>query len=168
MLFLFECILTLFDHLLFVPNLYAFIFFCWTQNKILWRIFQSILQLMVAINFHRMENKIQWKSMATVNYLISVVQKKSRVVNLCFVLYFKILVKSMLRKRSFSNPFEFPSRRQGRSMSAPGVLTLWVQNAHHCILLNTDAHNTCDFTDTDILFFFLSIISAGICCSFAL
>ncbi|XP_058600806.1 calcium/calmodulin-dependent protein kinase kinase 1b isoform X2 [Onychostoma macrolepis] len=35
-----------------------------------------------------------------------------------------ILVKSMLRKRSFSNPFECPSRRQGRSMSAPGVLTL--------------------------------------------
>uniref|UniRef100_A0A8C1R2G0 calcium/calmodulin-dependent protein kinase n=1 Tax=Cyprinus carpio TaxID=7962 RepID=A0A8C1R2G0_CYPCA len=35
-----------------------------------------------------------------------------------------ILVKSMLRKRSFSNPFECPSRRQGRSMSAPGVLTV--------------------------------------------
>ncbi|XP_051717582.1 calcium/calmodulin-dependent protein kinase kinase 1b [Ctenopharyngodon idella] len=35
-----------------------------------------------------------------------------------------ILVKSMLRKRSFSNPFECPSRRQGRSMSAPGGLTL--------------------------------------------
>ncbi|KAA0701839.1 Calcium/calmodulin-dependent protein kinase kinase 1 [Triplophysa tibetana] len=33
-----------------------------------------------------------------------------------------ILVKSMLRKRSFSNPFE--GRRQGRSMSAPGGLTL--------------------------------------------
>lgn len=33
-----------------------------------------------------------------------------------------ILVKSMLRKRSFSNPFECPSRRKGRSMSAPGVL----------------------------------------------
>lgn len=33
-----------------------------------------------------------------------------------------ILVKSMLRKRSFSNPFDFPSRRQGRSMSAPGNL----------------------------------------------
>uniref|UniRef100_A0A672KCI4 calcium/calmodulin-dependent protein kinase n=1 Tax=Sinocyclocheilus grahami TaxID=75366 RepID=A0A672KCI4_SINGR len=32
-----------------------------------------------------------------------------------------ILVKSMLRKRSFSNPFECPSRRQGRSMSAPGL-----------------------------------------------
>ncbi|XP_056099152.1 calcium/calmodulin-dependent protein kinase kinase 1b [Rhinichthys klamathensis goyatoka] len=31
-----------------------------------------------------------------------------------------ILVKSMLRKRSFSNPFE--GRRQGRSMSAPGGL----------------------------------------------
>ncbi|XP_051534643.1 calcium/calmodulin-dependent protein kinase kinase 1b [Myxocyprinus asiaticus] len=35
-----------------------------------------------------------------------------------------ILVKSMLRKRSFSNPFECPSRRQGRSMSAPGGLIL--------------------------------------------
>ncbi|XP_043115608.1 calcium/calmodulin-dependent protein kinase kinase 1b isoform X2 [Puntigrus tetrazona] len=35
-----------------------------------------------------------------------------------------ILVKSMLRKRSFSNPFECPSRRQGRSMSAPGGLTV--------------------------------------------
>lgn len=35
-----------------------------------------------------------------------------------------ILVKSMLRKRSFSNPFECPSRRKGRSMSAPGVLNL--------------------------------------------
>ncbi|XP_051963602.1 calcium/calmodulin-dependent protein kinase kinase 1-like isoform X2 [Xyrauchen texanus] len=35
-----------------------------------------------------------------------------------------ILVKSMLRKRSFSNPFECPRHRQGRSMSAPGGLTL--------------------------------------------
>ncbi|TRY89428.1 hypothetical protein DNTS_010828 [Danionella cerebrum] len=35
-----------------------------------------------------------------------------------------ILVKSMLRKRSFSNPFEGLNRRQGRSMSAPGVLTV--------------------------------------------
>ncbi|XP_051966128.1 calcium/calmodulin-dependent protein kinase kinase 1b [Xyrauchen texanus] len=35
-----------------------------------------------------------------------------------------ILVKSMLRKRSFSNPFECPSRRKGRSMSAPGGLIL--------------------------------------------
>ncbi|NP_001124097.1 calcium/calmodulin-dependent protein kinase kinase 1b [Danio rerio] len=35
-----------------------------------------------------------------------------------------ILVKSMLRKRSFSNPFECPSGRQGRSMSAPGGLTV--------------------------------------------
>ncbi|XP_066540249.1 calcium/calmodulin-dependent protein kinase kinase 1b [Hoplias malabaricus] len=33
-----------------------------------------------------------------------------------------ILVKSMLRKRSFGNPFDFLSRRQGRSMSAPGNL----------------------------------------------
>ncbi|CAL8352814.1 unnamed protein product [Lota lota] len=33
-----------------------------------------------------------------------------------------ILVKSMLRKRSFSNPFEGPSRRAERSMSAPGGL----------------------------------------------
>ncbi|XP_056139657.1 calcium/calmodulin-dependent protein kinase kinase 1b [Lampris incognitus] len=33
-----------------------------------------------------------------------------------------ILVKSMLRKRSFSNPFECPSRRAERSMSAPGGL----------------------------------------------
>ncbi|XP_041920532.1 calcium/calmodulin-dependent protein kinase kinase 1-like isoform X1 [Alosa sapidissima] len=34
-----------------------------------------------------------------------------------------ILVKSMLRKRSFSNPFDpFPGRRQSRSMSAPGHL----------------------------------------------
>uniref|UniRef100_A0A8C5DTA2 calcium/calmodulin-dependent protein kinase n=1 Tax=Gouania willdenowi TaxID=441366 RepID=A0A8C5DTA2_GOUWI len=31
-----------------------------------------------------------------------------------------ILVKAMLRKRSFSNPFECPSRREERSMSAPG------------------------------------------------
>uniref|UniRef100_A0A3Q3DNJ9 non-specific serine/threonine protein kinase n=1 Tax=Hippocampus comes TaxID=109280 RepID=A0A3Q3DNJ9_HIPCM len=33
-----------------------------------------------------------------------------------------ILVKSMLRKRSFSNPFECPARRAHRSMSAPGGL----------------------------------------------
>ncbi|KAM8835624.1 calcium/calmodulin-dependent protein kinase kinase 1 isoform 1-T1 [Synchiropus picturatus] len=33
-----------------------------------------------------------------------------------------ILVKAMLRKRSFSNPFECPSRREERSMSAPGSL----------------------------------------------
>ncbi|XP_061828592.1 calcium/calmodulin-dependent protein kinase kinase 1b isoform X2 [Nerophis lumbriciformis] len=33
-----------------------------------------------------------------------------------------ILVKSMLRKRSFSNPFECPARRAERSMSAPGLL----------------------------------------------
>uniref|UniRef100_A0A8D2ZEF7 Calcium/calmodulin-dependent protein kinase kinase 1, alpha a n=1 Tax=Scophthalmus maximus TaxID=52904 RepID=A0A8D2ZEF7_SCOMX len=31
-----------------------------------------------------------------------------------------ILVKAMLRKRSFGNPFECPSRREERSMSAPG------------------------------------------------
>ncbi|XP_022615484.1 calcium/calmodulin-dependent protein kinase kinase 1-like isoform X1 [Seriola dumerili] len=33
-----------------------------------------------------------------------------------------ILVKSMLRKRSFSNPFEYQGRRAERSMSAPGGL----------------------------------------------
>ncbi|XP_012678508.1 calcium/calmodulin-dependent protein kinase kinase 1-like isoform X2 [Clupea harengus] len=33
-----------------------------------------------------------------------------------------ILVKSMLRKRSFGNPFDMPARRQSRSMSAPGLL----------------------------------------------
>ncbi|CAK6966724.1 calcium/calmodulin-dependent protein kinase kinase 1b [Scomber scombrus] len=33
-----------------------------------------------------------------------------------------ILVKSMLRKRSFSNPFEYQARRAERSMSAPGGL----------------------------------------------
>ncbi|KAL3971534.1 hypothetical protein ACER0C_027053 [Sarotherodon galilaeus] len=36
-----------------------------------------------------------------------------------------ILVKAMLRKRSFSNPFECPSRREERSMSAPGSLLIW-------------------------------------------
>uniref|UniRef100_A0A3P9L5H5 calcium/calmodulin-dependent protein kinase n=1 Tax=Oryzias latipes TaxID=8090 RepID=A0A3P9L5H5_ORYLA len=35
-----------------------------------------------------------------------------------------ILVKAMLRKRSFSNPFESPSRREERSMSAPGSLLM--------------------------------------------
>uniref|UniRef100_A0A673BSE4 Protein kinase domain-containing protein n=1 Tax=Sphaeramia orbicularis TaxID=375764 RepID=A0A673BSE4_9TELE len=35
-----------------------------------------------------------------------------------------ILVKAMLRKRSFSNPFECPSRREERSMSAPGSLLM--------------------------------------------
>ncbi|KAL2094999.1 hypothetical protein ACEWY4_009718 [Coilia grayii] len=35
-----------------------------------------------------------------------------------------ILVKSMLRKRSFGNPFEYPSRREERSMSAPGNLLI--------------------------------------------
>ncbi|KAM7399110.1 hypothetical protein PAMP_018402 [Pampus punctatissimus] len=36
-----------------------------------------------------------------------------------------ILVKSMLRKRSFSNPFEYQARRAERSMSAPGGLLTW-------------------------------------------
>ncbi|XP_046694999.1 calcium/calmodulin-dependent protein kinase kinase 1 isoform X1 [Silurus meridionalis] len=38
-----------------------------------------------------------------------------------------ILVKAMLRKRSFGNPFECPSRREERSMSAPGslLMDLW-------------------------------------------
>ncbi|CAL8364102.1 unnamed protein product [Lota lota] len=35
-----------------------------------------------------------------------------------------ILVKAMLRKRSFGNPFECPSRREERSMSAPGNLLM--------------------------------------------
>ncbi|XP_061559341.1 calcium/calmodulin-dependent protein kinase kinase 1 isoform X2 [Phycodurus eques] len=35
-----------------------------------------------------------------------------------------ILVKAMLRKRSFSNPFECPSRREERSMSAPSSLLM--------------------------------------------
>ncbi|XP_023120564.1 calcium/calmodulin-dependent protein kinase kinase 1 isoform X2 [Amphiprion ocellaris] len=35
-----------------------------------------------------------------------------------------ILVKAMLRKRSFSNPFECPSRREERSMSAPSSLLI--------------------------------------------
>ncbi|XP_040037090.2 calcium/calmodulin-dependent protein kinase kinase 1 isoform X2 [Gasterosteus aculeatus] len=35
-----------------------------------------------------------------------------------------ILVRAMLRKRSFSNPFECPSRREERSMSAPGSLLI--------------------------------------------
>lgn len=37
---------------------------------------------------------------------------------------FQILVRAMLRKRSFSNPFECPSRREERSMSAPGSLLM--------------------------------------------
>uniref|UniRef100_A0A3B4ZH31 calcium/calmodulin-dependent protein kinase n=1 Tax=Stegastes partitus TaxID=144197 RepID=A0A3B4ZH31_9TELE len=39
-----------------------------------------------------------------------------------------ILVKSMLRKRSFSNPFECQGRRAERSMSAPGGLLTKVSN----------------------------------------
>uniref|UniRef100_A0A4W5KDI9 Calcium/calmodulin-dependent protein kinase kinase 1, alpha a n=1 Tax=Hucho hucho TaxID=62062 RepID=A0A4W5KDI9_9TELE len=35
-----------------------------------------------------------------------------------------ILVKAMLRKRSFSNPFECPRSREERSMSAPGNLLM--------------------------------------------
>uniref|UniRef100_A0A8C9XIR5 Calcium/calmodulin-dependent protein kinase kinase 1, alpha a n=1 Tax=Sander lucioperca TaxID=283035 RepID=A0A8C9XIR5_SANLU len=35
-----------------------------------------------------------------------------------------ILVRAMLRKRSFGNPFECPSRREERSMSAPGSLLM--------------------------------------------
>uniref|UniRef100_A0A8C8D8F8 Protein kinase domain-containing protein n=1 Tax=Oncorhynchus tshawytscha TaxID=74940 RepID=A0A8C8D8F8_ONCTS len=42
-----------------------------------------------------------------------------------------ILVKSMLRKRSFSNPFECHNRRAERSMSAPGGL-LAVNIHTHC------------------------------------
>ncbi|NWQ81028.1 KKCC1 kinase, partial [Columbina picui] len=36
----------------------------------------------------------------------------------------KILVKAMLRKRSFGNPFEVQTRREERSMSAPGNLLM--------------------------------------------
>uniref|UniRef100_A0A671SKT3 calcium/calmodulin-dependent protein kinase n=1 Tax=Sinocyclocheilus anshuiensis TaxID=1608454 RepID=A0A671SKT3_9TELE len=58
-----------------------------------------------------------------------------------------ILVKSMLRKRSFSNPFECPSRRQGRSMSAPGLTVnaffripiLFIEDCHYCIFCYTFA-----------------------------
>ncbi|XP_056911532.1 calcium/calmodulin-dependent protein kinase kinase 1 isoform X7 [Takifugu flavidus] len=35
-----------------------------------------------------------------------------------------ILVRAMLRKRSFSNPFDCPSRREERSMSAPSSLLI--------------------------------------------
>jgi len=38
----------------------------------------------------------------------------------------KILVKAMLRKRSFGNPFEVQTRREERSMSAPGNLLMYV------------------------------------------
>lgn len=54
----------------------------------------------------------------------------SQVFNLGFFLFsfvlfcFQILVRAMLRKRSFSNPFECPSRREERSMSAPGSLLM--------------------------------------------
>ncbi|KAG2459506.1 KKCC1 kinase, partial [Polypterus senegalus] len=40
-----------------------------------------------------------------------------------------ILVKAMLRKRSFGNPFEFHSRREERSMSAPGNLLIRKQSS---------------------------------------
>lgn len=36
----------------------------------------------------------------------------------------QILVKSMLRKRSFGNPFEPQARREERCMSVPGNLLL--------------------------------------------
>ncbi|KAJ4930153.1 hypothetical protein JOQ06_019166 [Pogonophryne albipinna] len=42
-----------------------------------------------------------------------------------------ILVRAMLRKRSFSNPFECPSRREERSMSAPGSLLM---QSESCLL----------------------------------
>ncbi|XP_068021450.1 calcium/calmodulin-dependent protein kinase kinase 1 isoform X1 [Melanerpes formicivorus] len=45
-----------------------------------------------------------------------------------------ILVKAMLRKRSFGNPFEAQSRREERSMSAPGNLLM------DRSLLNSSAH----------------------------
>ncbi|KAI7800559.1 putative calcium/calmodulin-dependent protein kinase kinase 1 [Triplophysa rosa] len=52
-----------------------------------------------------------------------------------------ILVKSMLRKRSFSNPFE--GRRQGRSMSAPGGLTLiLLRMKHFREIVNTCVNQT--------------------------
>uniref|UniRef100_A0A672UFV0 Calcium/calmodulin dependent protein kinase kinase 1 n=1 Tax=Strigops habroptila TaxID=2489341 RepID=A0A672UFV0_STRHB len=40
-----------------------------------------------------------------------------------------ILVKAMLRKRSFGNPFEVQTRREERSMSAPGNLLMYVHTA---------------------------------------
>uniref|UniRef100_A0A8B9V189 Calcium/calmodulin dependent protein kinase kinase 1 n=1 Tax=Anas zonorhyncha TaxID=75864 RepID=A0A8B9V189_9AVES len=40
-----------------------------------------------------------------------------------------ILVKAMLRKRSFGNPFEVQTRREERSMSAPGNLLMYVYKA---------------------------------------
>ncbi|KAA8594170.1 hypothetical protein FQN60_005004 [Etheostoma spectabile] len=43
-----------------------------------------------------------------------------------------ILVKSMLRKRSFSNPFDCLGRRAERSMSAPGGLLTYVKTKEEC------------------------------------
>uniref|UniRef100_A0A9J7XUC2 calcium/calmodulin-dependent protein kinase n=1 Tax=Cyprinus carpio carpio TaxID=630221 RepID=A0A9J7XUC2_CYPCA len=50
-----------------------------------------------------------------------------------------ILVKAMLRKRSFGNPFECPSRREERSMSAPGSLLIELPLAIHRALGDTPA-----------------------------
>ncbi len=59
-----------FIHPQVVPNLYEFCFFCWRQKNIFWRMLVN-KQLMVAIDFHCMEQKMLWKSMATVNCLVT-------------------------------------------------------------------------------------------------
>ncbi|XP_069744155.1 calcium/calmodulin-dependent protein kinase kinase 1 [Narcine bancroftii] len=53
-----------------------------------------------------------------------------------------ILVKAMLRKRSFGNPFEFQSRKEGRSMSAPGNL-LMKQNSGEMVK-DTELPDVCE------------------------
>ncbi|XP_042165052.1 calcium/calmodulin-dependent protein kinase kinase 1 isoform X1 [Oncorhynchus tshawytscha] len=47
-----------------------------------------------------------------------------------------ILVKAMLRKRSFGNPFECPRSREERSMSAPGNLLMDVWPFRHSLKLH--------------------------------
>lgn len=62
---------------------------------------------------------------ACVNHLIV------RPVCVLCVCVFQILVKAMLRKRSFSNPYECPRSRAERSMSAPSNLLMWVVQLQH-------------------------------------
>ncbi|XP_042735512.1 calcium/calmodulin-dependent protein kinase kinase 1 isoform X2 [Lagopus leucura] len=53
-----------------------------------------------------------------------------------------ILVKAMLRKRSFGNPFEVQTRREERSMSAPGNLLMCCRNVSPlslCDLCSSDS-----------------------------
>uniref|UniRef100_A0A8D0KWD4 Calcium/calmodulin dependent protein kinase kinase 1 n=1 Tax=Strix occidentalis caurina TaxID=311401 RepID=A0A8D0KWD4_STROC len=79
------------------------------------------------------EIKVNWtlvlQSFVSADFVVPLVPSNEAELFLAFVLgsfsaVVRILVKAMLRKRSFGNPFEAQTRREERSMSAPGNLLI--------------------------------------------